>query len=305
MVHSGFSSYLTWSDEEEKRFLVCTDVGYAIVPAGSPYPAPGAGHPDAFRSVATGRVVQEYQLVYITAGQGRFSSERVPGSEVTEGSVIFVFPGSRHSYCPDPETGWEERWVGFKGPAVDMLRIEEFVPQDSPVIKIGVRAGILSLFDSIFEAVRVQDPLYQFRAGSLVLLLLSEIIGCAHKASQRGGTDTAVEIARSLMAEGIDHALDMDAIGERVGLSRDRFGECFKSYTGMSPYQYFLHLKINRAKELLSGEDVLVKEVAAHLGFEDQYYFSRLFKKKTGMAPSDWKGRGTLTALQTRKSQDT
>jgi AraC-like DNA-binding protein len=57
----------------------------------------------------------------------------------------------------------------------------------------------------------------------------------------------------------------------------------------MTPYQYYIHMKIHKAEDLLEQENVTVKEVAFHLGFEDQYYFSRLFKNKTGVAPSDWK----------------
>ena len=65
----------------------------------------------------------------------------------------------------------------------------------------------------------------------------------------------------------------------------------FRRYTGLTPYQYFLQLRIHRAKELLSDPDVQVKEVAARLRFDNQYYFARLFKKKTGVTPSAWRER--------------
>jgi AraC-like DNA-binding protein len=57
----------------------------------------------------------------------------------------------------------------------------------------------------------------------------------------------------------------------------------------MTPYQYYMQLKIKKAAELLEQKDASIKEVAYSLGFEDQYYFSRFFKKKTGVAPSAWR----------------
>ena len=69
--------------------------------------------------------------------------------------------------------------------------------------------------------------------------------------------------------------------------------EVFKAYTGMTPYQYCIHAKINRAKEILSSGESSVKEIAWRVGFDDQYYFSRLFKKKTGSSPSQWTAKNT------------
>jgi transcriptional regulator GlxA family with amidase domain len=90
------------------------------------------------------------------------------------------------------------------------------------------------------------------------------------------------------MEENADQPMTVETIGEKLGVGLERFYEAFKAYTGMTPYQYFIQLKINKAKDLLDREEASVKEVAFALGFEDPYYFSRLFKKKTGVAPSDW-----------------
>ncbi|MDR1105043.1 MAG: AraC family transcriptional regulator [Treponema sp.] len=54
-------------------------------------------------------------------------------------------------------------------------------------------------------------------------------------------------------------------------------------------YQYYIHIKIEKAQRLLEEKDVSVKEAAYRLGFDDQYYFSRLFKNKTGFTPAEWK----------------
>jgi AraC-like DNA-binding protein len=70
----------------------------------------------------------------------------------------------------------------------------------------------------------------------------------------------------------------------------------FRRYTGLTPYQYFLQMRIHRAEELLKTPDVRVKEVAARLNFDNQYYFARFFKKKTGLTPSEWHRADTATS---------
>jgi AraC-like DNA-binding protein len=284
-----FSAYLTWSDDDEARGMYCTDIGHADVPPGSPYPPTIVGHPNVYQPVATGRVLSDYQLVYIARGRGVFRSEGTE-SPVEEGTVIAIFPDVRHAYHPDPSTGWEEYWVGFRGPSVDRLLASGFHVPGHPLIAVGLEPSILSIFDDIFRTVKVQEPFYQIRAGALVFLLLAEIHKLESKSKQQSGTAQLVERVKFLMSENIDGTIDLDGMSDRLGVGKARFYESFKSYTGMTPYQYFIHLKINRAKELLGSEGVSVKEAAFRLGFDDAYYFSRLFRKKTGLSPSAWRG---------------
>jgi AraC-like DNA-binding protein len=82
----------------------------------------------------------------------------------------------------------------------------------------------------------------------------------------------------------------MESLAKDLNLNYATFREDFKDYTGLSPYQYFLEMKINKAKEMLSDGVLSVKEVSYKLAFQSPYYFSRLFKKKTGVAPSQWNG---------------
>ncbi len=88
--------------------------------------------------------------------------------------------------------------------------------------------------------------------------------------------------------ENIDRVVNVDGMAKLLGVSPSHMNTVFKSYTAMTPHQYFISIKIRRAKELLETGNLPVKEIASRLGFDDQYYFSRLFHKKTGIAPSRW-----------------
>jgi AraC family transcriptional regulator len=69
------------------------------------------------------------------------------------------------------------------------------------------------------------------------------------------------------------------------GQTYSQFRAAFRDATGLAPYQYRLQARINHAKDLLRGTDLLAKEIAATCGFSDPYQFSRQFRHKTGFSP--------------------
>ena len=81
--------------------------------------------------------------------------------------------------------------------------------------------------------------------------------------------------------------MDFKLYAENHHIGYSYFRKMFKQYTGIAPVQYHLDLKIQRAREMLLSTDRSIKEIAFDLDFHSIHYFSRLFKKKTGISPSD------------------
>lgn len=94
---------------------------------------------------------------------------------------------------------------------------------------------------------------------------------------------------------------DIDALAAASGLSRSYFYRIFKECTGASPYQYHLQLRISRAKEMLRGSAVSIKEIAAVLQFPSVYQFSKIFKRKTGLSPSHYRADAVQPAGEAAK----
>jgi AraC-like DNA-binding protein len=283
----SFFRYLTASEEDEKWQILCTDAGHNEVAPRTEYPPHKDAHPRSFKSVAVGRVLAEFQVIYITKGAGLFET-RGMSLPVKSGSVMILFPGIRHVYKPEYEIGWTEYWVGFKGPYADNLLDRGFISPDRPLYEIGLRADIVSCFTHILELVRDQQPLYQIRASTAALAVIAEVLACDRLASQPSQVERLVQRAKVLMEESIYGEIDLSAICENLGVSASRLNDAFKAYTAMTPYQYYISIKMQKAKELLERGDGSIKELAFRLGFKDEYYFSRLFKSKAGISPSRW-----------------
>lgn len=283
----SFFRYLTWSEEDERWRIVCTDAGHSEVAPGVPYPPDIDAHPGPFKTVAVGRTLNEYNIVYITKGRGSFETGG-RSFVVLPGSILLLFPGVRHVYKPDLDVGWSEYWVGFKGEHADALSREGFISPERPFYEPGLKNAILSHYLQILDLVRNQEPLYQLKASALVIGLIAEVLACERKSVQSTQAEDLVVRAKFLMEENIDNDINLNGIAESLGVSTSYLTDVFKPYTSMTPHQYFISIKIGRAKEFL-GQGLSVKEVAFRLGFKDEYYFSRLFKSKTGLSPSRWK----------------
>jgi AraC-like DNA-binding protein len=284
----SFLHYLPYSEDDERLGMVCTTAGCIKAAPNTVYPPRKNEHPVLFRQVAESRILPEFQLVYVTEGRGVFSIKDRTYT-VNPGSMLLILPGIRHRYKPVYEIGWHEYWVGFKGDFfLNMIR-QDFLSHGHLFFDLGLRDNIILTFNTIFDEVRSQRPLYQLKACAGILSLLTEMLIHERRKEQPNYYQKIVEKAKCLMESNVYGTINLSNISQEIGISTSRLNEIFKTYTSMTPYQFYIHIKIHKAESLLEQEHVSVKEVAYKLGFEDQYYFSRLFKNKTGIAPSVWK----------------
>lgn len=282
-----FFHYIPYSAEDEKLGMVCTAAGAMEVPPYTAYPPNKNAHPVVFRDVAEGRTLPEFQFVYISDGAGVFYAEGKT-YRIQAGSLLVLLPGMKHAYRPLRETGWHEYWVGFTGSFFTGLVREGILSKERIFFEIGLRDSILSIFTHIFDEVRSRHPLYQVKACSQVFLLLAELLTYERRKEPATSQQQLVEKVKYLMEANICKRIDIPSIAQAIGISPSRLNEVFKLYTSMTPYQYYIQIKINKACRLLEQTDLSIKEAAFALGFADPFYFSRLFKQKTGIPPSGW-----------------
>jgi AraC-like DNA-binding protein len=268
--------------------MLCTTAGSIDVPPNTIYPPAKNEHPAIFRKVAEGRILSEFQLIYITKGQGIFIFEDQE-YQIVPGSVMLILPEKKHKYQPAYEIGWHEHWVGFTGDFFHRLLKEGFLSSDHIFFDVGLHDHILESFNQIFDEVRSQKPLFQLKACEKIFSLLVEVLTHERRTEQPNYYQSIVEKAKYLMESNIYGAINLAHISDGIGISSSRLNDIFKTYTSMTPYQYYIHIKIHRAAGVLEKEDLAIKDVANQFGFEDPYHFSKLFKNKTGVSPSEWR----------------
>ena len=206
--------------------------------------------------------------------------------------MILLFPGEWHSYYPDKEEGWDEYWVGFRGINIDRRVDKKFFTREEPLHQIGLSATIVNLYEDILKFAEQEKSGYQQIVSGIVLHILGSVY---YKEKNNSFTNTyiidKINEARLLMKENLEHPLSPEDIAGKLGLGYSWFRRMFKEYTGVSPAQYQLQQKLLRAKELLTGTEKNISEIAYELNFENSGQFSTFFKRKEGVTPSEFRER--------------
>ncbi|WP_165040193.1 AraC family transcriptional regulator [Dysgonomonas sp. ZJ709] len=287
--------YLTINERDNDWGSYVTTLGYQKVKADSPYPP--QGHPKGYMfDKCKGRVLKEYQLIYITEGEGYFESSHCSNMVVAAGDMILLFPNEWHTYYPSKKTGWATYWVGFEGEYIDNLIKKDFFSIEEPVFNIHLSESITSLFIQAITTAQSEYSGYQQVLGSIAVLLLglmrSESI---NKQFERNKLGSIVERARLLMKQDVDSNVSPQDIASALDVGYSWFRKLFKSYTGISPAKYQSQLRVIRAKEYLTYSAISIKEIAYQMNFESVTYFSAFFKKNTGLSPSEYINRYVVT----------
>lgn len=288
---TNYYKYLPLSAEDKKWGLCVLNAGTVRTEPAVAYPV--STHPSHhYFSWTSGRILDEYQILYITRGSGLFESDSCKLCTIKEGTVILLFPGERHRYKPHQETGWDEYWIGTKGEIMDNLVSNNFFRPENPCFHIGFNENIFNIFESIIEKTKTELPGYQ----SLISGSIFYLMGCLNSFSKQlpqehGEKEILVNKARILFRSNIDKTFSPEQAAEELQVGYSWFRKVFKSYTGLSPGQYAIQLKIEKAKVMLADPNILVKEIAHLLKFESSFYFSKLFKEKTGITPTEYRMR--------------
>ncbi len=279
-----FKKYLPISDLDYKWGLVVNDVGFSQIPKNSEYPP--KGHPGTHMfSWESGRILNGYHFVLIAEGEGVFESQSAAEIPVNAGDGFILFPGEWHRYKPLKKAGWTESWIGFSGHFAESIMQEHFFKKEQPVIRNCATMLIQNLIKSVFQLIREEPLGYQRTASGVCIQLMAEICNIQKAAETPGLSSSLISKAKYLMNKKINERIDFHLFCKNHGISYSKFRADFKHQTGFPPLQYFLQLKIEKAKDLLLNTDLKAKEIAFQLGFQSENYFGRIFKLKTGCSP--------------------
>lgn len=281
-----FIKYMTPSLEDKNWGLYLNCVGKVDVEPGSAYPL--KSHPSNYYfTFGDGRILNEYQINYITDGEGIYEN-RNDKYRIRPGTLLITRPGDWHRYRPEMQVGWTEYYVGFAGRIADQIFRQSWFRRQINVLPIGNREEIIDTYDKIFEFVREAKPGYQQVASGMVMKLLGFIVSMDMQKKYSGErVARIIQDACFKIREHIETEMDFEEFAQSKNIGYSYFRKMFKKYTGMPPLQYHLELKVMRAKEMLLYTDMNVKAISYKLGFQSIYYFSRFFKKKLGVSPSE------------------
>ena len=229
-----------------------------------------------------GRV--DYHILYITEGECRVTAL---GRETVAkaGSLVFFFPGERQSYVFRGAVFTVSYYLHFSGTAPEDL-LKEIREGRERVFSVGTSATLIELLLRTEEEYNLSLPLSEKVTGGYLLSILSLCLRKIRLAKE-GTADASGKIADicKTMHATLADTLPIARYADACHLSESRFTHLFHEVTGKSPQRYLSEARLRRAEELLSDTSLSVSAISEAVGIRSPYYFSRFFKKHTGLSP--------------------
>lgn len=229
----------------------------------------------------------QHVLIYCMEGEGWFSVDKKQFS--VKANQYFILPkGIPHEYGASDKNPWSICWVHFTGEQADSL-CHFLLPRKSAAPQTVSPSPIRQmLFDDILYHLEFMNNTENiiYANYSLHAFLTS------FKQVQLKPVDKAsspIQPVIELMKKNLHKNLTLEDFASAANLSVSHLSALFKKATKYSPSNLFTSLKIQKASQLLQEGDNKIKEVAHQLGYDDQYHFSRVFKKVMGVSPKKFK----------------
>lgn len=289
-MSNTYFKYLHVDKVDQKWGVYITSLGFSKVEPNQCYP--NTAHPHSHHLTWNkGRTLDDFYLVYITKGRGLFGSSKVPSTQILAGTCFLLYPGIWHRYKPDTEWGWEEYWVGFNGYYAKRLMAGDVFDFNKSLINIGLNNDILRLFISLMDVVRQGHVGYNQQLAGLTLQLLGHVHSLSRNLISDEGDPKRklIDKARFMIQESFERNINMESLARQLPMGYSLFRKVFKEFTGESPNQYHLNIRLERAKQLLETTLLNISEIAFQTGFETVSYFSKLFKKRNGISPKTYR----------------
>ncbi len=247
--------------------------------------------------------IDQYVLIYCVDGSGWY---RLDGREYhVSRDQYFILPaGKPHAYGADAcACGWTIYWVHFRGTHAATYAEGATEPQTIRVSQTSRIRTRIDIFDELLTTMQFGASIDDLRYASSLLQYFLASMRYLHQyrffpdrgvaspgrpTSGSFGLDV-VDAAIHFMRENLERHIVLQDVLDYVGYSQSHFSTLFRQRMGMGPMAYMNRLKMEYACHLLEVTDLHVNQICFKVGIEDPYYFSRLFSKFVGVAPTDYR----------------
>ncbi|MBZ4187598.1 AraC family transcriptional regulator [Niabella beijingensis] len=255
--------------------LYITDIGYY----------PNAAHHERERP----RGCAQYILIHCVKGRGWFSIEQ-KRYEVNPNEFFIIPAGAAHHYGAHEKDPWSIYWLHFSGADADFYsRLLTKTQGKAPVSAVVSTSRQLIFYDIIQHLELMNNTDNIIYSCSSVHAYLSSFQNTQIKLS--ANENDIIQQCITFMKQNLDKPLRLDEISTEVGLSSSHLSSLFKKQVKSSPIHLFTSLKIQKACQMLMDNAHNIKTISYSLGYEDQYHFSRVFKKIMGISPKHFKNK--------------
>ena len=250
--------------------------------------APGYGYGPAIRSV--------FIIHVITDGRGKLVKNGRTFS-IEKGDAFIIYPGEENYYQADMREPWTYMWIGFHGLYAEAMMENTDFSRECPVIACPDPDKICAHMETMlrFNALTYVNELIRMRELYSILVVLSREPG--ENGAEKGRGDERdsdhgyVQTAVNLLISSFGKQIRVSDVARAVGISRNYLDEIFKKEMGVSPKEFLMNYRMEKASSLLASTSSPVGLIAEEVGYSDPMTFSKVFRRRRGMSPTEFRER--------------
>lgn len=241
------------------------------------------------------RTLSHHELMYICDGTGQFNI-RGRNYALEKGMLLYICPGEPYSFHLDADKPAGCLTVHFNCADVRFQDGVWHVQDSAPLLtrhvtwKLHNPSLIEGQFQNLLERWNEKLPGYEVVTRTLLQQMVIDIVRDIRIQSRSRMVSGTVEAAVCYMREHISGKILLPVLAAAVGVSPAHLSRTFRESTGSTVIVYFNKMKIDKSKEFLM-DGMKIRLIAQNLGFADEFYFSRLFKRLEGVSPSEFYSR--------------
>lgn len=256
--------------------LIPTDIGYFPAAGGHQFERP--------------RGIDQAVFIFCIKGQG-WCDIGGRQHQILEGDLLVIPPGEPHAYGASEEKPWTIFWFHATGDDVRLLLPELGVRVENPVIHLGDEPQVPAIYGDIMDILEHGYAPFQVLHASRLLGYLISLMIWRGRENWRSAPDTKQKIQYCVgyMKQHLSKPFRLNTVATFAGFTPSYFNVLFRKETGYSCMDFLMQLRIHQACQWLDTTDWSVKSIAARLGYEDPFYFSRVFSSIQGMSPKEYR----------------
>ncbi len=239
----------------------------------------------------------DFQIIYVSAGTAHFHFDHAENETiVTAGNMVLYRPKEFQKYEYYAADRTEVYWVHFTGGNVKNILRSYGIQDHNRVFYVGNSLEYERLFKRmIFELQRCQADYEE-----MLSILLRHLLILIHRQLSKQRIlkneylDHQMDLAAQYFNDNYNSDIRVEEYAVSRGMSVSWFIRNFKAYTGSTPLQYLVSIRITNAQVLLETTAYTVTEIGRIVGYENPLYFSRIFHKQTGFSPSEYRKSVTV-----------
>lgn len=236
----------------------------------------------------------DFQIIYVCAGAAHFHFDHAENDTVvTAGNMVVYRPKEfqKYEYYADDKT--EVYWVHFTGGNVKNILRSYGISDDMRVFYAGTSLE----YERIFKRMITELQRCQADYEEMLTMLLRHLLILIHRQLTKQHVpkneylDSEMDLAAQYFNDNYNTDIRVEDYAASRGMSVSWFIRNFKAYTGSTPLQYLVSIRIANAQVLLETTTYTVTEIGRIVGYDNPLYFSRIFHKQNGVSPSEYRKR--------------